>query len=322
MKLAQSLDVSSLTVPWTPRPPGDTAPASPVRSLVVPPGIVAVPRSSPIPVRKKTPCRKDADGARVIAQTGGREWFADRLFVESKQPHLSAACSTSAAFHVGCAIVIAALLLMGAAAPPEPVQMAVTLRMPSMLALLPAPAAAPAATPTAEPRVPPPARAAAVPVEVKPIAAEPMALSVETPAAVEPVSTVAALEPGVPGGVEGGVGDGSGGIAGTGLSGAAGVPAAAGPVRVGGDIQRPRKIKDVKPVYPRLALASEVRGAVIVDLVVGPDGKVSDATIRQSIPALDQAALDAVRQWVFEPARRNGEAIAVIVTAVVSFAIL
>jgi protein TonB len=210
---------------------------------------------------------------------------------------------------------------MGAAARPEPVKMAVTLRMPTMLSLLPASAAAPAAKPAAEPRVPPPARAVEVPVEVKPLSAEPMALTVETPAAVEPVSTIAAAAEGVPGGVEGGVGDGAGGIAGSGLAGA-GASAAAGPVRVGGDIVRPRKIKDVKPVYPRHALAAEVRGAVIVDLVIGPDGKVQDATVRQSVPALDQAALEAVRQWLFEPARRNGEAIAVIVTAVVSFAIL
>jgi protein TonB len=321
MKLAQSLALSGLSIPWIRRPPGDAAPASPVRSLVVPPGIVAVPRTSPIPVRKKTPWRKVADGTHTTSQTGGREWFADRLFVESKQQHLSAACGTSAAFHVGAAIVIAAMLLMGASAVPEPVKMAVTLRMPSMITLPPAPAAAPAAQPASSPRVPAPARAVEVPVEAKPLVAEPMALTVETPAPIDPVSTVASVEDGVAGGVAGGVGDGPGGIAGSGLGGAAAAPAA-GPVRVGGDIQRPRKIKDVKPVYPPNALSADVRGAVIVDLVVGPDGKVKDATIRQSVPALDRAALEAVRQWVFEPARRNGEAIAVIVTAIVSFAIL
>jgi protein TonB len=60
---------------------------------------------------------------------------------------------------------------------------------------------------------------------------------------------------------------------------------------------------------------------VIVEATVGADGKVHEAKIVHSIPPLDQAALDAVRQWEFAPSRLNGVPVAVIVTILVQFAI-
>jgi protein TonB len=95
-----------------------------------------------------------------------------------------------------------------------------------------------------------------------------------------------------------------------------------GPVRLGAGIQPPKKVKDVKAVYPPEALASQLRGTVVVEATISADGRVVDAVVRRSIPGLDQAALDAVRQWEYEPARMNGAPIAVIMTVTVAFAIL
>jgi len=56
-----------------------------------------------------------------------------------------------------------------------------------------------------------------------------------------------------------------------------------------------------------------------LEITIGPDGKVSDARVLRSIPLLDQAALDAVRQWVFTPTLLNGVPVPVIMTVTVNF---
>jgi TonB family protein len=94
-----------------------------------------------------------------------------------------------------------------------------------------------------------------------------------------------------------------------------------GPVRVGGDIQEPRKIKDVNPVYPADALAARIQGVVILEAVIGPSGAVSDARVLRSIPALDQAAVNAVRQWVYTPTLVNGAPVSVLMTVTVNFSL-
>jgi protein TonB len=90
-------------------------------------------------------------------------------------------------------------------------------------------------------------------------------------------------------------------------------------VPVGGKVMAPTKIKDVKPIYPPVAEAAHVSGAVTVQATVGPDGKVLDARVVRSVPLLDQAALDAVRQWEYTPARLNGEPVPVLVTVRIDF---
>jgi protein TonB len=81
----------------------------------------------------------------------------------------------------------------------------------------------------------------------------------------------------------------------------------------------PRRIKDVKPVYPPDAREKAVAGTVIVDILVDESGRVSDAKIVRSIPLLDQAALDAVRGWVFEPTLLNGQPVSLVLTVTVNF---
>jgi len=92
-----------------------------------------------------------------------------------------------------------------------------------------------------------------------------------------------------------------------------------GALRVGGSISAPKKIKDARPIYPEDARAAGVQGIVIVEAVIGKDGKVETATVLRGIPMLDQAALDAVRQWEFTPTFVNGAPVSVIVTMTVNF---
>ena len=91
------------------------------------------------------------------------------------------------------------------------------------------------------------------------------------------------------------------------------------PVRVGGAIKPPAKTKDVRPQYPPDAVSARVQGVVIIEATIGPDGKVQDARVLRSIPMLDGAALDAVRQWEFTPTLLNGVPVPVIMTVTVQF---
>ena len=98
-------------------------------------------------------------------------------------------------------------------------------------------------------------------------------------------------------------------------------PAPSAPIRVSGDIVPPTKVKTVNPVYPAGAVSGKVQGQVWIEATIGPDGKVQAAKVLRSIPQLDQAALDAVRQWEFTPTLLNGVAVPVIMTVTVSFSL-
>jgi TonB family protein len=91
------------------------------------------------------------------------------------------------------------------------------------------------------------------------------------------------------------------------------------PVRVGGNIKVPTKIKNVPPVYPPGAQDAGVQGVVIIEAVIDTTGGVQSAKILRSVPLLDQAALDAVKQWEFTPTTMNGQAVPVVMTVTVNF---
>src|SRR5437667_362603 len=91
------------------------------------------------------------------------------------------------------------------------------------------------------------------------------------------------------------------------------------PVRVGGNIKAPQRIKDVKPVYPAIAQSARVQGVVIIEATIGPNGLVQEAKVLRSIPLLDAAALEAVRQWTYTPTLLNGVPVPVIMTVTVNF---
>jgi TonB family protein len=101
--------------------------------------------------------------------------------------------------------------------------------------------------------------------------------------------------------------------------GAAGYPPPSAPIRVGGNIRQPAQIKHVAGVLPDAARRAGMHGMVILEIVIGADGKVTDAKVLRSIPLLDQAAIDAVTQWVYEPTLLNGQPVPVIMTATVNF---
>jgi protein TonB len=98
-------------------------------------------------------------------------------------------------------------------------------------------------------------------------------------------------------------------------------PSGAAPVRVGGNIKTPTRTRHVNPVYPEEALAARIQGVVIIEATIDTDGRVYDAKVLKSIPILDQAAVDAVRQWEFTPTEVNGVRVPVIMTVTVNFAL-
>jgi len=97
------------------------------------------------------------------------------------------------------------------------------------------------------------------------------------------------------------------------------VPDPDGPIRVGGDVVPPMRTKYVEPVYPPIALTAGVEGVVFIEARVGKDGSVTDAKVLRGIPLLDEAALDAVRQWVFSPTKLNGAPVDIVMTVTVNF---
>lgn len=90
-------------------------------------------------------------------------------------------------------------------------------------------------------------------------------------------------------------------------------------VRVGGDVREPRKLQHKDPLYPAEARAAKVSGIVILDALIGTDGTVKDLKIVRGQALLNQAALDAVQQWVFTPTMLNGAPVEVMMTVTVNF---
>ena len=85
--------------------------------------------------------------------------------------------------------------------------------------------------------------------------------------------------------------------------------------------QPPRLLKQTRPVYPQEAVIKKIEGVVTLEIVIGVDGKVGRARVLRSIPQLDAAAIQTVRQWVFSPAIKGGRPVATIAQAPVSFRI-
>lgn len=94
------------------------------------------------------------------------------------------------------------------------------------------------------------------------------------------------------------------------------------PVRVGGNIRTPTKVKDVKPRYPAVALTARAEGVVIIEALVDETGNVVNARVLRSTPLLDDAALEAVSRWQFTSTELNGRAVAVLMTVTVNFTLM
>jgi protein TonB len=92
-------------------------------------------------------------------------------------------------------------------------------------------------------------------------------------------------------------------------------------VRVGGAIREPRKLRHVNPVYPDIARSARIQGIVILEATIDPQGRVNEVRVLRSVPLLDQAAIDAVRQWEYTPTVLNGVPVPVIMTVTVNFSL-
>jgi protein TonB len=132
---------------------------------------------------------------------------------------------------------------------------------------------------------------------------------------------------GVPGGVSGGaIGGVLGGILG-------GIPSAAPPpppppkkeppkpsiVNVGGRVQAAKLVRSPQPVYPQIARQARISGTVELAAVIGEDGHIQSLTVVSGHPLLRQSALDAVRQWVYQPTLLNEQPVKVNTTIDVIF---
>ena len=91
------------------------------------------------------------------------------------------------------------------------------------------------------------------------------------------------------------------------------------PLRIGGAIKEPKKLKHVNPVYPEIAKQARVQGVVILEATISPRGEVTSVTVLRGIPLLDQAAVEAVKQWVYAPTLLNDVPVPVIMTVTVNY---
>jgi len=106
---------------------------------------------------------------------------------------------------------------------------------------------------------------------------------------------------------------------GTGTGEPGGDPAPLRPV--GGDVREPRRIRGTVPVYPELARRAHIEGKVVLECVIDTDGRVTDMRVLSGPPLLTNAAVDAVRNWVYTPTTLNRQPIRVILNVTVNFSL-
>jgi len=121
---------------------------------------------------------------------------------------------------------------------------------------------------------------------------------------------------GVGSGSGGGVGSGRGPGVGPGWGGGIG----GGAYRVGGGVSAPRALYSPDPEYSEEARKAKYQGTVVLWVVVGPDGRPKEVRVQRSLGlGLDEKAVEAVRQWKFEPAKKDGSPVAVQINVEVNF---
>jgi protein TonB len=238
---------------------------------------------------------------------------------------------------VGLLVVVPLLVSQELPKPAQPAASPLAIHA-TLVAPPPPPPPAPAAHPKASevkvrkprPRPTPAAetKKLVAPVEVQPLP-EPetdvLGMIGNAVAGGSPHGVPGGVEGGVPGGVEGGVPGGiEGGVPGGVVGGVIGgvptaVPAPVEPVRVGGQIEAPRKLRHVAPEYPDLARRAGVQAVVILEAMIDTGGRVSHVRVLRGHPLLDEAALQAVRRWAYVPTLLNGVPVPVILTVTVNF---
>lgn len=167
-----------------------------------------------------------------------------------------------------------------------------------------------------EPTPPPPPPPPAVQAPVKSIPADP----VESPGLPEAPPREPSRGTGDRGGVGSGSGQGIGEGSGGGLGAGTGGGTGGGVYQPGAGIDPPTLVREVRPIYTDEARRQRIQGDVILEIVVRSDGSVGSIRVRRSLGGgLDQRAIEAVRQWRFNPARRHGTPVDVAVEVAVEF---
>ncbi len=98
-------------------------------------------------------------------------------------------------------------------------------------------------------------------------------------------------------------------------------PSVEGPVTIGGRVQSAKLINHVDPIYPTIAKTARISGKVILQAVIAPDGTIQSLAVISGHPMLQQAALQAVRQWVYAPTYLNNQPVTVQTTIEVNFSL-
>jgi len=185
------------------------------------------------------------------------------------------------------------------------------------------------AAPPPPPPPPPPAAPVKVIKVVEPdVVNNQLRTPTKIPKKVEMIKEEEAPPPqaGVVGGVPGGVPGGSmGGVMGSIIgSTPTAIPKVATPqrVRVSAGVTQGLKIKNVTPVYPQMAKIARVQGPVVLAAIIGKDGSIQNLhVISTASPLLNQAAMDAVKQWRYRPYILNGEPVEVDTQITVNFSL-
>ena len=185
------------------------------------------------------------------------------------------------------------------------------------------------APPPPPPPPPPPAKAPPVPIQHVSMAELMKAPTVIPKTIVKIKDQPQVQSTGVVGGVQGGVPGGSmGGVLGGIIGGMAGGPPPPPPppkakapsrIRVGGQVEAAKLIYKPTPEYPPLAKMARIQGTVRLEAVIAKDGTIQDLKVLSGHPLLVQAALDAVKQWRYQPTLLNGDPVEVVTEIDVNF---
>jgi protein TonB len=82
-------------------------------------------------------------------------------------------------------------------------------------------------------------------------------------------------------------------------------------ITIGGNVQQAKLVRQPKPVYPPLAKQARISGVVHLAAVISKDGTIQDLKVISGHPLLIPSALEAVKQWVYQPTQLNGEPVEV-----------
>lgn len=95
--------------------------------------------------------------------------------------------------------------------------------------------------------------------------------------------------------------------------------APAAPLPVGGEVRQARLVHSVPPDYPAFARAQHISGGVTIDALIDASGRVTKMKVLSGPPLLERAAMDALRQWKYEPAQLDGKAVPMHLTVTLQF---